>query len=160
MRTPYALVFVALAGAASLGACQDQRQDIAELPSVPSAFPELLFPPGGVLKARAGSEDALQLIFHAPGDPAQVATGYRTRLSTAPWHIVSDRQEGDLTTIYAESNGRPLWLRIAPEPGVGSRVELSGAVLARSERSKADSAAAAADSSAATARRADSTPRR
>jgi hypothetical protein len=159
MRTSYALVFVALMGVVSVGACQEDRQDVAELPSVPSAFPELLFPPGGVLKARAGSEEALQLIFHAPGDPAQLATAYRARLSLAPWRIVGDQQDGDQTTIYAESNGRPLWLRIAPEPGVGSRVELSGAVLVRSAEAKADSAGAAADSAAATLRRADSTPR-
>ena len=146
-------------GVVSIGACREDRQDVAELPSVPSAFPELLFPPGGVLKARAGSEDALQLIFHAPGDPEQLAKGYRARLRLAPWRIVSDQQDGDQTTIYAESNGRPLWLRIAPEPGVGTRIEMSGAVLVPSADANTEPAGAAAESGAPTARRADSTPR-
>lgn len=111
------------------------------MPSVPAAFPELLFPAGGVLKERAGSEDALQLVFHAPGSPEQLATSYRARLGSAPWRIISDTRSGESTIIYAESNGRPVWVRIAPEPNVGTRVELNGAVLVRSDSALADSAA-------------------
>lgn len=148
MPTRYTLVFAALVGVVSLAACQDKPQDVTELPSVPSAFPELLFPPGGVLQERAGSEDALQLIFHAPASPADVSRGYRARLSTEPWKIVGDAQAGDVTTIYAERLGRPLWIRISPAAEGGSRVELSGAVLARDTTAEAPSRRAA-----------DSTPR-
>src|SRR5690606_16651569 len=115
---------------------------------VPSAFPELLFPPGGMLRARAGSEDALQLIFHAPGHPAQHADQYRRRLAAAPWRIVSVNASGDVTTPYAESNCRPVWIRIMPQAGVGTRVELNGAVLTRGAGAVADSTAAAARDSA------------
>lgn len=142
MKNLNALVFAALLGAVSLAACQDKPQDVADLPSVPAAFPELLFPPGGMLRARAGSEDALQLIFHAPGDPAQIAEQYRMRLARPSWRIVSDNVSGDVTTIYAESNGRPVWIRIMPQAGVGTRVELNGAVLAGSAGAAAPSAGA------------------
>jgi hypothetical protein len=152
MPNRYSLVIAALVGVVSLAACQDKPQDVADLPSVPSAFPELLFPPGGVLQGRAGSEDALQLIFHSPAAPDELGRSYRGRLSAEPWKIVGDAQEGDVTTIYAERLGRPLWIRIAPAPEGGSRVELSGAVLVRDTTAvppspTADSAVA--DSSAA-----------
>jgi hypothetical protein len=159
MQNRYALVFAALAGVASLAACQDKPQDVAELPSVPSAFPELLFPPGGMLRARAGSEDALQLIFDAPGDPAQIADEYRARLTRPRWRIISDDVTGGVTTIYAESNGRPVWIRIMESPGVGTRVELNGAVLARDSAAALDSAIARDSAAATPAAAADSTPR-
>lgn len=153
MPNRYTLVFAALVGVVSLAACQDKPQEVTDLPSVPSAFPELLFPPGGVLQGRAGSEDALQLIFHSPATPEDLGRSYRARLSAEPWKIVGDAQAGDVTTIYAERLGRPLWIRISPAVEGGSRIELSGAVLARDTtaesptRQPADSAAA------------DSTPR-
>lgn len=158
MQNRYALVFAALLGAVSLAACRDEPQDVAELPSVPSAFPELLFPPGGMLRARAGSEDALQLIFDAPGDPAQIAAEYRARLSRPAWRIVSDRESGGVTSIYAESNGRPVWIRIMESPGVGTRVELNGAVLdgAAGDSTAADADSADADSAVADSAVADS----
>jgi hypothetical protein len=141
MRNHYRLLVAGLLGVVSIGACQDRAQEVEDLPSVPSAFPELLFPPGGRLVARAGSEDALQLIFRAPFPPDTVAARYRTRLSTPPWALVSDTREGTTTTLYAENAGRPVWVRILPGDAGDSRVELNGAVLSDSAMRRAESLA-------------------
>lgn len=130
MRKSYVVGLVGLAAFASVAGCQDDAPETPAIATVPEAFPQVLLPPGGRIIARSGSEDALQLVFRATPEPQDVADYYRRRLTESPWEIVSDTRAQDTTIIFAELRGRPLWVRVTPgDAGVGSRVELNGAVV-------------------------------
>lgn len=132
MPKPFALVLAGLVAVTSLAGCQeDETPEPAESAvTVPAAFPVVLVPPEGRVVSRSGGEDALQLVFRSPQAPDLVADYYRQRLLAAPWEIVSDTRSGDATVIYAEASGRPLWVRVtAGDAGVGSRIEMTGAVV-------------------------------
>lgn len=155
MRTQHLLALAAALVAAPLGACRDEAEPEPELPSVPAAFPHLLLPPSGTLVARAGSEDALQLIFTSTVAPARVAAYYRRTLSQAPWRLVGDETSDSTSVLYAETGGRPLWVRVAPGPdGAGTRIELTGAVAAEGTDTAAAAAPAAPGSTSSDSARA------
>src|SRR5690606_13141319 len=105
LRPLAALAF--LLPAAACG--QDEARPIP--PSVAEAFAELPFPPDPSFVGRSGGEGALTLSLRS-GQPYEVVLGYyRKTLGVEPWRIRSDARDGDAgRVIYAERNGRPLWV--------------------------------------------------
>jgi hypothetical protein len=94
-------------------------------------------PPEAKLVSRAGSTDALQLTLFSSGKTDAVAQYYRDQLSSGKWRLVGDtkRPDGSLA-LYAELDGRPLWVRIWPtSDSAGTMVELAGAVLGKGKDS-------------------------
>ena len=67
----------------SLFACggSEGTQGPPKLPDAMAVFPNLPFPPDAKFISRAGSADALQIIFRSSRDTAQVAGYYRSMLS-------------------------------------------------------------------------------
>jgi hypothetical protein len=90
-------------------------------------------PPEARLVSRAGSADALQLTLFSSGKSEAVSEYYRDQLSKGKWRLVGDarRPDGSLA-LYAEREGRPLWVRIWPtSDSAGTMVELAGAVVGK-----------------------------
>jgi hypothetical protein len=114
--------------------------------SVGEAMPYLPLPPQGQIVGRAGSADALQLVFQSPAALTTVADFYRGVFTNAPWHLVSDTKDSAGTiALYAEQQSHPMWVRISASGSV-TRVEVSGAVPA-ADTSFAARSRAARDSS-------------
>ena len=121
----YAKLVLALTAVA---ACRpDVQVDQAKMSD---ALPVLLVPPASQVVGRSGSEDALQITFRSQWDEAGLAGYYRDLLSREPWQLVNDAEDRDgAKVLYAERDGRPLWIRITKAVGAaGSLVEISGAV--------------------------------
>ena len=107
------------------------------LPTLGKAFTNLPLPPNPVLVSRAGSEDALQLTLQSPADEDQVLRYYRGVLSSDKWRLISDTRNRDGSTVlYAEHDGRPMWVRIWKSGDRGTMVELSGAVVSKPGNAK------------------------
>jgi hypothetical protein len=113
-----------------LVACRsDSRDSPPRTLDFPKAFSNLPLPPNPELVSRAGSAEALQLTFHTANRMEQVTEYYRTTLSNVPWRLVSDTKNSDgSTTLYAEHDGPPLWVRIWKLGDRGTMVELTGAM--------------------------------
>ena len=96
-------------------------------------LPNLPLPPEAEFVSRAGSADALQITLFTPRGPASVTDYYRDVLSKQTWRLVSDVKGPDGTvTLYAEQDGRPMWVRIWPTSDkAGTMVELAGAVITK-----------------------------
>lgn len=104
-----------------------------KLPDAFAVFPNLPMPPEAKFVSRAGSADALQLTLFSSGKTDAVTEYYRDQLSKGKWRLVGDvkRPDGSLA-LYAEHDGRPLWVRIWPtSDSAGTMVELAGAVLGK-----------------------------
>lgn len=120
---------------AALAACGDKPPKMAQLNQ---ALPNIPLPPSASFVGRAGGPDALQVTVRSPADADAVANYYRGVFKTGHWKLVNDAKDAEgATVLLAQQDGPPLWVRIRPaDDGVGTVVDLSGAVL-----SKADSAA-------------------
>jgi hypothetical protein len=141
MRLQYSLL---LLGALVAAGCKDKPLPPVKTPELGEAFSQIHLPPQATLISRGGSEDALQLVFLSDLPASQVADYYRQALTSGTWNLVSDQQgQGGALVLYAEQQGGPpMWVRISDaESGVGSRVEITGAVTGR--QAAADSAPAA-----------------
>jgi hypothetical protein len=101
-------------------------------PSVSEAFAELPLPPDPSFVGRSGGEGALTISLRS-GQPYEVVLDYyRTILATEPWRVRSDTRDGETgRVIYAEHNGRPLWVRLKAEGTAWTLVDLTGAVARR-----------------------------
>jgi hypothetical protein len=113
-----------------LSAAACGREDQRPIPpSVSEAFAELPFPPDPSYVGRSGGEDALTISMRS-GQPYEVVLDYyRTILATGAWRIRSDARDGaDGRVIYAEHDGRPLWVRLRPEGTAWTLVDMTGAV--------------------------------
>jgi hypothetical protein len=143
LRPLLALALGLLLPAAGCG--QDDPRPVP--PSVAEAFAELPLPPNPSYLGRSGGEGALTISLRS-GHPYEVVLDYyRKTLAVEPWRIRSDARDGGSgRVIYAEHDGRPLWVRLRPEGTAWTLVELTGAVARRgtdSLRARRDSAATA-----------------
>ncbi|MEP6573580.1 MAG: hypothetical protein ABJD11_12820 [Gemmatimonadota bacterium] len=118
-----ALAAVVLAGTVACG------REPVKVAKVSDVLPNLPIPQDAKVISRAGSEDALQIVFTTEATPDQMSAFYRTTFTRPPWHLVSDQKTADgALTLYAESGGPPMWVTIRSTAGEsGSTVELSGA---------------------------------
>lgn len=102
-------------------------------PEVSAVFPTLPLPPDAEFISKEGGEDALQLTLFSPA-PTPVVTGYyRSELSRKPWRLTNDTKTSDgAVVLYAEQNGRPLWVRIwSTSDQAGTMVQLAGSVQSK-----------------------------
>jgi len=104
-----------------------------KLPASVTVFPNLPLPPSAQFVSRSGNEETLQIRLLSAKKPDEITKYYRDFLKGKGWRLVSDvkRPDGSVM-LYAEQDGPPIWIRIWPtSDGVGTMVELSGAVVAR-----------------------------
>jgi hypothetical protein len=118
--------------AAALIACESEPPPPTP-PAFGKAFSHLPLPPNPQVVSRAGSADALQLTIYSPMESGWVTDYYRSQLTKGNWRLVSDTKSPDgATTLYAEHDGPPLWVRIwNAKDRPGTMVQLTGAVVAQ-----------------------------
>jgi hypothetical protein len=132
----------------ALVACGSEQPRNPKPPEFTEAFANLPLPPNAEFVSRSGGAGALQITLRSSDSVARVTDYYRELLSGGGWRLVSDMKNPDgATSLYAEQDGPPLWVRIWPANGrSGTMVQLTGAALAKdSARSqpRADSSAKA-----------------
>jgi|SRR6478672_8236595 hypothetical protein len=117
---------------AALAACGDKRPTIAKMSD---ALPNLPLPPDASFVARSGGPDVIQVTVRTPAGVEAVTAYYRRILKTGGWKLVNDAKDKDgATVLLAEQKGPPLWVRIEQaEDGHGTLVQLSGAILSRTD---------------------------
>lgn len=125
---------------AALAACADRSSKTAQ---VNEALPNLPLPPDAKFVDRSAGPDALQVTVHSSASAEYVTAYYRGVFQKGGWRLVNDAKDAEgVTVLFAQRNGPPLWVRIQKDAGGnGSLVQLSGAVVPRSN-SKRDSLAA------------------
>jgi hypothetical protein len=132
--TPSKIRFVLLT--VGLAACGDRAPKTA---SLHDAMPFVPLPPQASFVQRSGGPDALQITVRSPAPADQVAAYYRDVLQRNGWHLVSDTKDKDgAVVLFAEKKGPPLWVRVQQaEDGNGTLVQLSGAVVSRTDSAAA-----------------------
>lgn len=125
-------MLLVLAGVAAAG-CGRDKPEAPELPELGRVMPNLPLPPSAQLVGRAGSSDALQLIFRSAVSADRVVDYYRSTLTRGEWRLISDLEDRDgVTVLYAERDGPPLWVRVSTPDSLAatgeSLVELAGGV--------------------------------
>jgi hypothetical protein len=122
--------------ALGLAACGDKTPRMAK---VSEALPNLPLPPDASFVSRAGGPDALKITLRSSVAPDAVAAYYRNLLQKGKWRLVNEAKDAEgATVLLAQQDGPPLWVRIQPgDDGRGSLVELSGAVVAKSDSAAA-----------------------
>jgi hypothetical protein len=127
MPRPRLHSLLALALLLPAAACGRDEQPIP--PSITEAFAELPFPPKSSFVSRSGGQDVLTISLRSGEKYEAVLAYYRDILDRAPWHILSDaRDPEEGQVIYAERDGRPLWVRLRPEGSAWTLVDLTGGV--------------------------------
>jgi hypothetical protein len=87
----------------------------------------LAYPHSRVVEMSAGAE-AAQLTLTAPAPPVRVAEWYRTYLGLNGWELKNEgRMVDSAVSIYAQKDGRPLWIMLRPAAG-GTQYTLTGAI--------------------------------
>jgi len=121
---------------AGLAACRDSAPKTA---SLHDAMPFVPLPPEATFVQKTASPDAVQITVRSPSKADQVAAYYRRVLQQNGWRLVSDQKDRDgATVLFAEKKGPPLWVRVQQaEDGNGSLIQLSGAVVAPRDSSRA-----------------------
>ena len=121
---------------AGLAACGDKAPKTA---SVHDALPFIPLPPQATFVGRSGGPDALQITLRTPVNAADITAYYRAVLQKGGWHLVSDQKDKDgATVLFAEKKGPPLWIRVQEAAdGRGTLVQLSGAVVTRTDSAAA-----------------------
>ena len=93
-------------------------------------MPTIILPPQSIILSKDVGDEALKMRFRSELDPRAVADYYRSVLTVAPWHLVSDAKDASGgVALYAERpDGPPLWVMISTASGAtGSFVDLAGA---------------------------------
>jgi len=122
----YSLLVLA---AASLGACDRPKEPDARQLAARALRGTLAYPASSIISVAAGT-DAAEVTLSSPAPVAQVATWYRQALPLNGWELKNEGQTKDgAVTIYAEKEGRPLWLTLRPNVGgAGTSYTLIGAI--------------------------------
>lgn len=128
---PFPIRYLSLAAALLLGCGSEPAPPKG--PDVFAVFPHLLIPPDARVVSRTGGADALQLTLFSPHKADAVTDHYRGQLTMGTWRLVGDAKRPDgSVALYAEQDGRPLWVRIWPtSDSAGTMVELAGAVVGK-----------------------------
>ena len=109
--------FVVLVAALALAACKDAPPP-TRTPDVLAVLPDLPFPPDAEFVSRAGSEDALQLVFRSAQSVDAVSKYYRAVFTRGEWRLIGDdRDSAGAVVLYAERPGPPMWVRITAPRG-------------------------------------------
>jgi hypothetical protein len=131
----------------ALSACKKEKP--VEVPSALDVFPAIILPPNASYVSKSGSADALALLLRTSLKVDAAANYYRAALRPPSWRLVSDSKDNQgATLLYAEREGRPLWVRVWPDSEFNATfVEMTGAVAKLhpdSTRAPTDSEAIAA----------------
>jgi hypothetical protein len=114
----------------SLVACDRPKEPDARQMAARALRGTLSYPQSSIVKVSAGTDAAeLQLASPAPAD--RIAAWYREALPLNGWELKNEGKdrEGALS-IYAEKEGRPLWITLRPNPnGQGTTYTLIGAIV-------------------------------
>lgn len=126
----------------ALAACDKKPKMV----TVGEALPNLPLPPGATYLGRAGGAEAMQVTVRSPAPVQEVTAYYRQLFQQGGWRLVNDARDGDgAVVLLAQQKGPPLWVRIRnADPGPGTVVELSGAVVPPSAESAPSGSAGAA----------------
>ena len=115
----------------ALAACGDKPEKPAELAQ---AMPNLPLPPKSTFVRKSAGPQAVQVTVETPSPPAAVAEYYRDVFKRGGWRLVNEaKDKSGATVLLAEQAGPPLWVRIRPSGATGSVVELSGAVVTKTD---------------------------
>jgi len=114
--------------ALALSACKKEKPE--EVPSALDVFPAIIMPPNASYVSKSGSKEALAVLLRTSLKVEQAANYYRLALRPPSWRLVSDGKDNQgATMLYAERDGRPLWVRVWPDSEFNATfVEMTGAV--------------------------------
>lgn len=127
---------LALCALLLVAGCRPERP---KLPELPSAFANLPLPPDAQFLGRTGESDVLTLTFSSPGQSDSVAAYYRRLFhGDSAYRVIGDTKgAAGEASFYVEVAKRPLWVRVRSDAnGIGSVVELTGAVVTASDTGK------------------------
>lgn len=94
----------------------------------------LAYPQSSVVRVSAG-DDAAELVLSSPASVKEIAAWYRQMLPLNRWELRNEQERLDTVTMYAEREGKPVWIRLYPSAGApGTTYSLIGAVLGDSTR--------------------------
>ena len=131
----------------ALAACQKEKP--VQVPSALDVFPAIILPPFASYVSKAGSKEALSVLLRTSLKPEAAANFYRAALRPPQWRLISDSKDNQgATLLYAERDGRPIWVRVYPDSEFNATfIEMTGAVAKLhpdSTRAPTDSEAIAA----------------
>jgi hypothetical protein len=117
---------------AVLAGCRETPPKTA---TMSEALPNLPLPPGASYVSRSAGPDALQVTLRSPVAVDVVVAYYRKALSEGRWKLVNEARDADSAVVlFAQQDGPPLWVRIRKDAeGNGTLVDLSGAVMPKSD---------------------------
>ena len=120
----------ALLAALTVVACDRPKEPDARQMAARALRGTLSYPQSSVMNISAGTDAAeLQLASAAPVE--RIAAWYREALPLNGWELKNEGKDRDGgLSIYAEKEGRPLWITLKPNPGgQGSTYTLIGAII-------------------------------
>lgn len=122
-----------------VAACKKDKP--AEVPSALDVFPAIVMPPNASYVSKSGTKEALAVLLRTSLTTEAATNFYRAALRPPTWHLVSDSKDNKgAQTLYAESGGRPIWIRIWPDSEFNATfVQMTGAVAKLQADSTADS---------------------
>jgi hypothetical protein len=91
--------------------------------------------PGSVVVSLGAGEDAAEIVLATAASPDTVVAWYQETFRMNGWTLrgASRAREGTVT-LYAERDGRPLWVRLWSAGSGGTRYSLIGAEVADTAR--------------------------
>jgi len=115
---------------AVLTACNRPKEPDARQLAARALRGTLAYPQSTIVSVSAGT-DAAEVQLSSPVPVDRVAAWYREALPLNGWELKNEGKDKDGgVTIYAEKEGRPLWLTLRPNVGgAGTTYTLIGAIV-------------------------------
>jgi len=125
MRISYSVL---LLSGLVLGACGDDAPPPGPpVASVEQVLPNIPFPPNPTPVATEKTDDAMQMVL-ASAVPADSVVGYyRTIFAAAPYRLINESKNGNVTSFYVEQDGPSMWVTVQPIDSLSARVTIAGA---------------------------------